>query len=152
MIQCYLIYGYFATVNQIVNTTVWFIFWWLQHRSNVALFKQLLRQQLSYLQKITALGTSSRIKYWLWNVNCIRWWCWNIALMKGKLNIGKVKSSRLSNISFFIFQGEGQGKNQTYACQYLVSFTWLIDWFIDWCLTPTLAILQQYRGVNKFYY
>jgi len=23
---------------------------------------------------------------------------------------------------------------------------------IDWCLTPTLAIFQLYRGVNKFYY
>jgi len=22
---------------------------------------------------------------------------------------------------------------------------------IDWCLTPTLAIFQLYRGVNKFY-
>ena len=28
---------------------------------------------------------------------------------------------------------------------------WLIDWLIDWCLTPTLAIFQLYRGVNKFY-
>jgi hypothetical protein len=24
----------------------------------------------------------------------------------------------------------------------------LIDWLIDWCLTPTLAILQLYRGVG----
>jgi len=23
---------------------------------------------------------------------------------------------------------------------------------IDWCLTPTLAIFQLYRGMNKFYY
>jgi len=23
---------------------------------------------------------------------------------------------------------------------------------IDWCLTPTLAIFQIYRDVNKFYY
>ena len=23
---------------------------------------------------------------------------------------------------------------------------------IDWCLTPTLAILQLYHDVNKFYY
>jgi len=22
---------------------------------------------------------------------------------------------------------------------------------IDWCLTPTLAIFQLYRGMNKFY-
>jgi len=22
---------------------------------------------------------------------------------------------------------------------------------IDWCLTPTLAVFQLYRGVNKFY-
>ena len=29
--------------------------------------------------------------------------------------------------------------------------SWLIDWLIDWCLTPTLAIFQLYRGVNKFY-
>jgi hypothetical protein len=33
-----------------------------------------------------------------------------------------------------------------------ISIGWLIDWLIDWCFTPTLAILQLYRGVIKFYY
>ena len=26
-----------------------------------------------------------------------------------------------------------------------------IDWFIDWCFTPTLAVFQLYRVVNKSY-
>ena len=26
----------------------------------------------------------------------------------------------------------------------------VIDWLIDWCLTPTLTVLQLYRGMNKF--
>ena len=27
----------------------------------------------------------------------------------------------------------------------------LIDWLIDWCLTPTLAVFQLYRDVNRLY-
>ena len=34
----------------------------------------------------------------------------------------------------------------------LLSLSILINWLIDWCLTPTLAVFQLYRGVNKFYY
>ena len=40
------------------------------------MFKQLLRQPLSYVQDITVLGTSSRIPYELWNENSVRWWYW----------------------------------------------------------------------------
>jgi hypothetical protein len=28
----------------------------------------------------------------------------------------------------------------------------LNKYMIDWCLTPTLAVFQLYRGINKFYY
>ena len=27
----------------------------------------------------------------------------------------------------------------------------MINWLIDWYLAPTLAVVQLYRGVNKFY-
>jgi len=27
----------------------------------------------------------------------------------------------------------------------------MLDWLIGWCLTPTLALFQPYRGVNKCY-
>ena len=47
-------------------------------RSNVVLFDCFLCRQLSFVQKITILGTRPRITYELWNVNSIRWWCWNI--------------------------------------------------------------------------
>ena len=29
--------------------------------------------------------------------------------------------------------------------------TWYIDWLIDWCLTPTLAVFQQYCGEYMIY-
>ena len=40
-------------------------------RRNVVLFEQLLRQQLSSVQKITVLGISCRITYELWNAMSI---------------------------------------------------------------------------------
>jgi len=36
---------------------------WHQHMSNIALLKQVLRQQLSFVQNITVLGTTHIITY-----------------------------------------------------------------------------------------
>jgi len=58
-------------------TTAEFVWRWLQPRSKIALFEQLLRQQLSSVQKFTVLSTTSRTTYDLWNVNSVRCWCLN---------------------------------------------------------------------------
>jgi hypothetical protein len=50
----------------------------------------------------------------------------------------QVKLSRLHNVFLF---GESRLK-----C--LVMWT-TVDGLIDWCLTPTLAVFQLYRGINK---
>jgi len=40
------------------------------------------------------------------------------------------------------------------ATAFVTVFDWIqskiYDWLINWCLKPTLAIVQLYRGVNKF--
>jgi hypothetical protein len=76
----------------------------------------------SELQNITTLGTSSKITYELWNVISIRWWCWNVAT--DERDVDYWKSEIITFVVDFFkiflrcwFQGEGQGKKQTFECQ-----------------------------------
>ena len=101
-IHCHLGYGSFVTVNQIMMTTAEFVWRPLQPRSKIALFEQLLRQQLSSVQKITALGTTSRTTYDLWNVNSVRWWCLNIVI--DEREVYYLKSEVITfDVEFYLF-------------------------------------------------
>jgi hypothetical protein len=48
-------------------------------------------RQLGSVQKITVLGTRSRIAYELWNVNPMRLWCLNIATDVGEVDYWNVE-------------------------------------------------------------
>jgi hypothetical protein len=72
--------------------------------SQMTIGQQFLCQQLSSLQKITVLVTSSRITFEFWNVNSVRWWCWNIATDEREVDYRKsmnYSSFLMFNISVY---------------------------------------------------